>query len=424
MRSRIWGTGSVASYLSPAISPTIARVECTTGRDRHPAVIARCAGVDDVRHSLEFARRNGIPATVRAGGHNVAGRALNDGGLVIDLTAMRGIRVDPSARTAHAQAGLRYRDFDAETQAFGLATTGGTVSETGIAGLTLGGGIGWLMRLHGMACDNLISADVVTSDGNFLTASEQENSDLFWALRGGGGQFGIVTDFQYQLHPRGELLGGMLVYPMARAKDVMRNSRDFMRSANDETIVFIGLLHGPDGAPVTLQLCAHFGPPEESERTLEPLRRNNSLLANHVGRTGYCALNQLLDSGFPSGLYNYWSARYIGSLEDDLIERLVEAYQAPPTPLCAIVLEPLGGAVNRVPVDATAFHLRTGEVNLAVVARLDQPRRRREVPRLGAGRYIGRRAVCSRRSLLELYTCGRGPGGCLRCCQAITACRY
>lgn len=341
--------------------------------DRHPAVIARCAGVDDIRHSLEFARRSAIPATVRAGGHNVAGRALNDGGLVIDLTAMRGIRVDPRNRTAYAQPGLRYRDFDSETQAFGLATTGGTVSETGIAGLTLGGGIGWLMRLHGMACDNLISADVVTSDGNFLTASEQENSDLFWALRGGGGQFGIVTNFQYRLHPRGELLGGMLVHPMARARDVMRSSRDFMRSANDETIAFTGLLHGPDGTPVALQLCAHFGPPEESERRLEPLRRNNSLLADQVGRMSYCSLNQLLDAGFPPGLHNYWSARCIGCLEDDLIDRLVDGYQAPPTPLCAIVLEPLGGAVNRVPLDATAFHLRTGEVNLVVVARWTDP---------------------------------------------------
>ena len=153
--------------------------------DRHPALIARCAGVDDVRRSLEFARQNAVPATVRAGGHNVAGRALNDGGLVIDLTRMRGIRVDPRTRTAHAQAGLRYRDFDSETQAFGLATTGGTVSETGIAGLTLGGGIGWLMRLHGLACDNLISADVVTSEGDFLTASQQENPDLFWSTFGG-----------------------------------------------------------------------------------------------------------------------------------------------------------------------------------------------------------------------------------------------
>jgi hypothetical protein len=161
----------------------------------------------------------------------------------------------------------------------------------------------------------------------------------------------------------------MLVYPLAGARDLIRNFRDFIRNANDETIAFIGLLHGPDGTAVTLQLCAHFGPPEESERRLEPLRRNKSLLSDQVGRMTYCALNQLLDAGFPPGLCNYWSARYIGSLEDDLIERLIEAYQAPPTPLCAIVFEPLGGAVNRVPVDATAFHLRTGEVNLVVVAR-------------------------------------------------------
>ena len=341
--------------------------------DRHPALIARCAGVDDVRRSLEFARHNAILTTVRAGGHNVAGRALNDGGLVIDLTAMRGIRVDPRTRTAHAQAGLRYRDFDSETQAFGLATTGGTVSETGIAGLTLGGGIGWLMRLHGMACDNLIGADVVTSEGNFLTATEQENPDLFWALRGGGGQFGIVTNFQYQLHPVGDFLGGMLVHPMARAGDVLRHFRDFMRSANDETMAFAALSHSPDGMPIALQIGAHFGPSEESERTLEPLRRKSPPLADQVGITSYCALNQLLDAGFPSGLHNYWSARYIGSLEDDLIERLVEAYQNPPTPLCAIVFEPLGGAVNRVPVDATAFHLRTGEFNVVVAARWTDP---------------------------------------------------
>jgi FAD/FMN-containing dehydrogenase len=323
---------------------------------------------------LEFARRNGIPTTVRAGGHNVAGRALNDGGLVIDLTAMRGIRVDPRTRTAHAQAGLRYRDFDSETQAFGLATTGGTVSETGIAGLTLGGGIGWLMRLHGMACDNLIGADVVTSEGNFLTATEQANPDLFWALRGGGGQFGVVTDFHFQLHPVGDFLGGMLVHPMARAKDVIRHFRDFMRSANDETMAVAALSHAPDGMPIALQLCAHFGPSEGSERTLEPLRRNSPPLADQVGMTSYCAMNQLLDAGFPPGLHNYWSARYIGSLEDELIEGLIAVYRDAPTPLCAIVVEPLGGAVNRVPLDATAFHLRMGEVNLVVAARWADPR--------------------------------------------------
>ena len=341
--------------------------------DRHPALIARCAGVDDVRRSVEFARQNAIPATVRAGGHNVAGRALNDGGLVIDLSALRGIRVHPPTRTAQAQPGLRYRDFDSETQAFGLATTGGTVSETGIAGLTLGGGLGWLMRLHGMACDNLIGADVVTSEGNFLTVNDQENPDLFWALRGGGGQFGIVTNFQYQLHSLGEFLGGILVHPIEQAGDVIRHFRDFMRSANDETIAAVALTHSPDGMPVALQVCAHFGPPQESEPTLEPLRRCSPPLVDQVGKTNYCAMNQLLDAGFPSGLHNYWSARYIGTVTDELIARLVEVYQNPPTPLCAIVFEPLGGAVNRVPVDATAFHLRTGELNLVVAARWVDP---------------------------------------------------
>jgi hypothetical protein len=341
--------------------------------DRHPALIARCAGVDDIRRSVEFARTHAIATTVRAGGHNVAGRALNDGGLVIDLTAMRGMRVDPRSRTAHAQPGLRYRDFDSETQAFGLATTGGTVSETGISGLTLGGGLGWLMRLHGMACDNLISADMITSEGDFVTASHEENTDLFWALRGGGGQFGIITNFEYQLHPRGDFLGGVVIHPMAHARDVMRNYRDFMSSAEDCSIAVLGLSHTPDGIPVVLQLCADFGPEDSSERALEPLRRKNPPIADQVSKTNYCAMNQLLDAGFPSGLNNYWSARYIGSLTDELIDGLVTAYQTAPTALCAIVLEPLGGAVNRVPLDATAFHLRSGDFNVVVAARWTDP---------------------------------------------------
>jgi FAD/FMN-containing dehydrogenase len=341
--------------------------------DRHPALIARCAGVDDVRRSVEFARRNGILTTVRSGGHNVAGRALNDGGLVIDLTRMRGMRVDPKTQTAQAQPGLTYRDFDSETQAFGLATTGGTVSATGIAGLTLGGGIGWLMRKHGLACDNLISADVVTSEGDFITASEAEYADLFWGLRGGGGQFGVVTNFAYRLHRVTDVLGGPLIHPLANARDVLRHFRDFMRSASDETMAFTGLLYSPDGIPIALQLCAHIGSLEEGEKALAPLRKSGPPIADQIAKISYCAQNQLLDPGFPAGLNNYWSARFLGSLTDEAVDCIVAQFQKPPTTLCGLILEPLGGAVNRVPVDATAFHLRNGEFNFGVIARWTDP---------------------------------------------------
>src|SRR5512132_4028761 len=219
--------------------------------DRRPALIARCAGVADVLSAVRFARKHEVLVSVRAGGHNVAGNAVCDGGLVIDVSPMKGIRVDPAGRTVQAQAGVTWGELDAEAQAFGLATTGGVISTTGIAGLTLGGGVGWLNGRFGLACDNLISADVVTADGQFVRASEQENADLFWGLRGGGGNFGIVTSLEYRVHPVGPIVvSGPVFHPAARAREVLRFYREFSANEPDELTTYAGMLTGPDGTPL------------------------------------------------------------------------------------------------------------------------------------------------------------------------------
>jgi FAD/FMN-containing dehydrogenase len=241
--------------------------------DRRPAWIARCAGAADVIACVQFARTHNQLVSVRGGGHNVAGTAVCEGGLMIDLSSMKGIRVEPSKRTVRAEAGLTWQEFDRETQAFGLATTGGLFSTTGIAGFTLGGGLGWLMAKHGLACDNLLSADVVTADGRLLTASGTENPDLFWGLRGGGGNFGIVTSFEYRLHPVGPVLAGILLYPMAKAKEVFRFYCEYVRESPDAFRIDIGLLTAPDGKPAVGILLCYAGAIDEGERLVQPLAR-------------------------------------------------------------------------------------------------------------------------------------------------------
>ncbi|HEX9871122.1 MAG TPA: FAD-dependent oxidoreductase, partial [Candidatus Tectomicrobia bacterium] len=271
--------------------------------DKHPALIARCTGVADVITAVRFARDHDLLAAVRGGGHSLPGFSACDGGMVIDLSPMKGIRVDPDKRTAVAQAGLTWGDYDRETQVFGLASTGGVISTTGIAGLTLGGGIGWLMRKYGLACDHLRSVDLVTADGQCLTASVMEHPDLFWGLRGGGGNFGIATSFESQLQPVGPVLAGMIIHPIDRAREVLRFYRDFTPTAPDELTTYVFMLTTPEGVPVVAMMCCSCGDLAAGEQVLQPLRTFGPPLADEGKPMPYQALQSLLDDAYPAGLY-------------------------------------------------------------------------------------------------------------------------
>ena len=293
--------------------------------DRRPALIARCTGVADVQQALAFARTSRIMVSVRGGGHGAPGYGTNDGGLVIDLSPMKGIHVDPGTRTARAQGGVLWRELDHETQAFGLATTGGTVSNTGIGGLTLGGGLGWLMGKHGLTVDNLLSADVVTADGQFKKASATENPDLFWALRGGGGNFGIVTSFEYRLHPVTQVLGGLVIYPLDQAREALRFYRDFCPGLPDEAEAYCGLLTSPEGMPVFALILGYNGPIEDGEKVLAPARRFGRPVADLVGPMPYRARQMMLDEpNATHGLHRYWRSAFTEQISDRVIDVLVE----------------------------------------------------------------------------------------------------
>jgi FAD/FMN-containing dehydrogenase len=341
--------------------------------DKRPAAILRCKSIADVQSAVNFARENGVPIAIRGGGHNAAGLATCDDGIVVDLSGMRDVVVDPERRVARAGGGATWGDFDRATAQHGLATTGGAVSTTGIAGLTLGGGLGWLMRSCGMACDNLIGADIVTADGQLRRASETENPDLLWALRGGGGNFGVVTTFEYKLHPVSTILGGMLLYPLARARDAFRLYRDVAKSAPDKLTVFAGMLHSPDGIPLLAFLVCYNGPVDEGERAIQAIRDFGAPAAGEVGPMPYTALQSMLDAGFPSGLHVHWRSEFVKSISDELIEAVVSAYEQVPSPLSAILFEQFGGAVRRVPRDATAYDQRDSDFNLVIVSRWADP---------------------------------------------------
>lgn len=342
--------------------------------DKHPALIARCEGAADVVACVQFAREQDIAVAVRGGGHNVAGTALCDDGLVIDLSRMRSIHVNPATRTARAEGGATWAALDRETQLFGLATTGGTISSTGIAGLTLGGGIGWLARKHGLSVDNLLSVDMVTAEGTVLTASAAEEPDLFWAVRGAGANFGVVTSFEYQLHSVGPVvLGGMVLHPIERTPAVLRHFRECMEAAPDELMAMAALLHSPDGVPVCALLMAYIGPLADGERMLQPLRGFGPPLADQVAPLPYTQLQSMLDDGFPSGLQNYWKSSFLRQLSDDAVTTIARAYARVTSPLTAVLLEPWGGAVGRVPIGATAFSHRTCPYDILILARWQDP---------------------------------------------------
>jgi len=324
--------------------------------DRRPAVIVRCTSVADVQQAVNFARSHELLVSVRGGGHSAPGYGTNDGGLVIDLSPMKGIRVDPSARVVVAGGGVLWRELDEATQRHGLATTGGTVSNTGVAGLTLGGGLGWLMGKHGLTIDNLLAADVVTADGQVRRASREHDADLFWALRGGGGNFGVVTSAEYRLHAVSEVLGGLVLYPLEQARDVLRFYRDFCATLPDEAEAYAGLLTAPQGMPVAALILGYNGPVGEGERVLEPARRFGKPLADLVGPMPYGARQKLLDEpNATHGLHRYWRSAFTEQITDAFIDRLIEGASRFSSPLSALIFFHLHGAAARVAPTATAF---------------------------------------------------------------------
>jgi FAD/FMN-containing dehydrogenase len=346
--------------------------------DKYPGLIARCSGTTDVVTAIRFARENQVLVAVRGGGHNVGGRALCDGGMVVDLSRMKGIRVDPHARTVWVQGGATLGDLDRETHLFGLAVPTGIVSKTGIGGLALGGGVGWLVRKYGLTCDNLLACDVVTADGQVRLANETENEDLFWALRGGGGNFGVVTAMHFRLHPIHTVLGGMVIYPRSRAVEVLRFYRDLTGSAPDELTAYAIFLTGPDGqAAIAVAVC-YCGDVSEGEKLLRPLRQFGPPAVDAIQPLPFPRMQMLLDGACPDGNQNYWKSAYLRELSDDAIDTLVLHSNKSASPLTAVVIECHGGAASRVGVADTAFAHREAKYFAGIlgqwVDRAESPR--------------------------------------------------
>jgi FAD/FMN-containing dehydrogenase len=338
--------------------------------DKRPALIARCLETADIVDTLGWARGSGLEISVRGGGHNVAGRAVTNGGLMIDLSLMKGIYVDPKARTVRAQGGVTWREFDRATAVHGLATTGGVISTTGIAGLTLGGGLGLLMGKHGLAVDNLLSVELVTAAGEVLNASADEHPDLFWALRGGGGNFGVAASFEYRLHPLTQVVGGLVAHPFPAAKDALRFYREFTQSVPDELAIFAGLVHAPDGSGVSLAafVICHAGSAKQAEADLKPLLGFGSPAMVQVGPMPYPAVNMMLNAAFPKGALNYWKSSFVRALDDKAIDVMVDRFVDCPSPMSGIVIEHFHGAVTRVGVSDTAVPHREPGYNLVLTS--------------------------------------------------------
>ena len=343
--------------------------------DRFPGLVARCTGVADVQAAVNFARSHNLLVAIRGGAHNAAGNGTTQGGMQIDLAGMKGIHVDPVARTARAQGGVLWADFDRETQVHGLATTGGTVSNTGVAGLTLGGGIGWLMGEHGLSVDNLLSVDIVTADGRAQRASATENPDLFWAVRGGGGNFGVITSFEFRVHPVGpQVLGGMVIHLLQDAPEVLRFYRDFSANVPDKAAAFAGLLTAPDGPPVVAMILGYNGDLAEGERVLAPARAFGSPIQDVVGPMSYCARQSLLDEpNAIHGIQRYWKSGYSADFNDSLIDTAVDAAGTFISPMSAMLFVRVSGKATRVPSGDTAVGLRTAQWDCNVVSQWLDP---------------------------------------------------
>ena len=359
-----------------------ARRVFNAGIDRRPALIARCTGVADVMAALALAREQGLEVSVRSGGHSVAGHAIVDGGVVIDVRPMNRVRVDPERRTAWVGGGANWGEVDRETQAFGLAVTGGRLADTGVGGLTLGGGSGWIERKYGFTVDSLISAELVTADGRLVIASADRNPDLFWALKGGGGNFGVVTGFEFQLHEVGPLLyGGMMLFPIDAAVDLLKAYRGFMEGAPDEICGGAAILCAPPeefvpepvrGKPVLAVIACYVGPVEAGERAFAPLREWGPAL-EMLGPMPYTAVQGLIAPGNPPGRHHYWKAGLLGELSDEAIETFVARASDVASPFAACLMLPLGGAFARVDPDTTPLAYRDAKWNYHLLGQWADP---------------------------------------------------
>ena len=351
--------------------------------DRRPAAIVRCAGVADVVAAVKFARQHALLVAVRGAGHNIAGTSLCEGGVVIDLSRMKSVRVDPARRTVRVEAGATWADLNHELQVFGLAATGGYVGTTGVSGLTLGGGLGWMVRKHGLALDNVLALDVVTADGRVLTASASENADLFWAVRGGGGNFGIVTSFEFKVHPAGVVWAGLTMHPLTRATSVLRFWREYEKTAPEEVTNGALLFHPPAELPLPEVLHqegivgvggVYCGALERGEQALHPLRQFGPPAADTFAQIPYSQAQVMADFLWPAGLQNYWKSSYLTDLSDAAIETIVARYATVPSRRTIVVVEHNGdGAMNRVDESATAFGHRRWPYNLLVTSIWDSP---------------------------------------------------
>jgi FAD/FMN-containing dehydrogenase len=351
--------------------------------DRRPAAIVRPADTDDIRRAVLFARERGLPLSVKGGGHNVAGSAVCDGGLTLDCSSLKRIEVDPRRRLAVAQPGLLLGEVDRATQAFGLATPLGTASITGIAGLTLGGGIGWLNGVYGLSCDNLLAADVVTADGELLRASDTENPDLFWAIRGGSGNFGIVTSFVYRLHPAGPLPVASIVFPPERSREALRRYDEFTRSCPDELSAVCNLATDDDGRTVVAVTGCWYGSQSGAERALRPLRESGPLIEAVVETIDYFAIQQIIDERFPAGRQHYWKSNFLPGITDEAIDVMLDFAARRPSPAhvhsgegpsrAAIAMQHLHGAAARVAPAAMAFPHRHDHHDLLILSQWIDP---------------------------------------------------
>src|SRR6476661_5689955 len=333
--------------------------------DRRPALIARCAGTADIAAAVRFARGAGLEISVRGGGHNVAGRAVAEGGVMIDLARMRGIHVDAGRSTVRAQGGVTWAELNREAALHGLAVTGGAISSTGIAGYTLGGGLGWLMSTQGLAADNLVGVQLVTAEGQVLDVTDASHPDLMWALRGGGGNFGVVASFEYRLRPQPMVVGGLIAHPVEAGADMLRFYRDAAAACPDELTVFAALAHAPDGSgmPIAGMIVCHTDP-ERADADLAPFLEFGSPIVTQVGPMPYPIMNTLLDDAYPKGALNYWMSSFTTGLDDALIDTVVERFRSVPSPMSVILFEHFHGAVTRVDPTATAVPHREAGWNL------------------------------------------------------------